>query len=106
MSRLASWFTFELTGVGAVPDLRELQAFKKASLQMMIDKIFTFRRIFHKDLHHIQVFDVRYEWQSESGSGTLLPFPRKICCSTASAFTSLLAAFTLANLSQEFLNGV
>ena len=42
---------------------------------MMIDKTSTFRCIFHKNLHHIQVFDVRYEWQSGSGSGNLLPLP-------------------------------
>ena len=81
MSWLATWFIFELIGVGAAPNLSELQAFKNASLQMKIDEISTLRRIFHKNLHHIQVFDVRYEWRN--GSGNLLPLP-------ASASTSLV----------------
>ena len=55
-------FIFELIGVGAIPDLSEPQTFKNVFLQMMIDKTFTFRHIFHKKLHHIHVFDVRYEW--------------------------------------------
>ena len=88
MSWLATLFIFELIGVGAAPDLSEPQAFKNVSLQMMTDKTFTFRRIFHKNLHHIQVFDARYEWQSGSGSGTLLPLPRQFATSTASASTS------------------
>ena len=48
MSWLATCFIFKLKGVGAAPDLSEPQAFKNVSLQMMIDKTFTFRRIFHK----------------------------------------------------------
>ena len=62
MGGLAIWFIFELIGVGAAPDLSETQAFKNVSLQMMIDKTFTYGRIFCKKLHHIQVLDVRYEW--------------------------------------------
>ena len=61
MSWLATWFIFELIVVWAAPDLNELQAFKNESLQMVIDKTFTFRRVFHKKFHHIQVFEVRYE---------------------------------------------
>ena len=91
MSWLAAWFIFELKGVGAAPDLNEPQACKNVSLQMMIDKTFTFRRIFHKNLHHIQVFDVRYEWQS--GSGTLLPLPQKFAASTSLVTTLPNAAF-------------
>ena len=53
MSWLASWFIFDLIGVGAVSDLNEPQAFKKVSMQMMIDQTFTFCRIFYKKLHHI-----------------------------------------------------
>ena len=48
--------------MGATPDLSEQQAFKNVSLQMITDKIFTFCEIFHKKMHHIQVFDVQYEW--------------------------------------------
>ena len=58
MSRLATWFIFNLIGVGAALDLSEPQAFENISLQMMIDKTFTFCPIFHKKLYHIQVFDV------------------------------------------------
>ena len=58
MSRLATWFIFNLIGVGAALDLSEPQASKNISLQMMINKTFTFCHIFHKKLHHIQVFDV------------------------------------------------
>ena len=58
MSWLATWFIFELIGVGAAPDLSEPQAFKNASLQMMIDKTLTFCRIFYKKLQHNQSFDV------------------------------------------------
>ena len=61
MSWLAKWFIF---GEGAAHDLSEPQAFKNVSLQMMIDKTYTFRRIFHKNLHRIRVFDVRYEWSN------------------------------------------
>ena len=61
MSWLATWFIFELMGVGAAPDLSEPQAFKNVSLQMMIDQTFTCCRTLHKKLHHIQVFDVQYE---------------------------------------------
>ena len=53
MSWLATWFIFKLVGVGAAPDLSEVQAFKNVSLQMVIDKTFTFCRIFHKKLHCI-----------------------------------------------------
>ena len=38
--------------MGAAPDLSD------ASLQMMIYKTFSFRRIFYKKLNHIQVFEV------------------------------------------------
>ena len=58
MSWFATWFIFELIGVGAAPDLSEAQALKNVSLQMMIDKTFTFRRIFYKKLHRNQSFDV------------------------------------------------
>ena len=58
--------------MGAAPDLSEPQAFKNGPLLMMIDKTSTFR-IFHKNLHHIQVFDVRYKWQNESDTLLLLP---------------------------------
>ena len=66
---------------GAALDLSEPQAFKNVPLQMMVNIISTFRRIFHKNLHHIQVFDVRYKWKN--GNGTFLPLPAsastKIC---------------------------
>ena len=45
MSRLATWFIFELIGVGTAQDLSEPQVFKNVSLQMMINKTFTFRGI-------------------------------------------------------------
>ena len=79
MVSYSTWFIFELIGLGAAPHLSEPQAFKIVSLQIMIEKTSTFRRIFHKNFHHIQVFDVRYEWQS--GSGTFLPLSAsaKIC---------------------------
>ena len=61
---------------------------------MMIDKTFTSRRIFQTNLHLIQVFDVRYEWQR--GSESAIPFYRfqlpplqKFAAFTASASTSL-----------------
>ena len=38
---------------GAALDLREPQAFKNVSLQMMIDQTYIFRRIFFKKLHHL-----------------------------------------------------
>ena len=53
MSWLATWFIFELIGVETARDLSEPQAFKSVSLQMMIDKRFSFPRIFHKKLPHI-----------------------------------------------------
>ena len=53
MSWLATWFIFELIGLGAAMDLSEVQVFKNVSLQIMMDKTFTFRRIVHKKLHHI-----------------------------------------------------
>ena len=56
MSWLAiTWFIFELMGVGTALDLRKPQVFKNVSLKTMIDKTFTFRRIFKKKLHHIFV---------------------------------------------------
>ena len=82
MSWLATWLTFELIGVGAAPELSEPQAFKNVSLQMMVDKTSTFCHIFYKKLHHNQIFDVRYDWQSGNVSDTLLPLP-------ASAFTKI-----------------
>ena len=69
----------------AALDLSEPQAFKKVSLQMMIDKTFTFCRIFHKKLHHIQVFEVRYEWPKRKR----YPFT----ASTASAHVMLTKTF-------------
>ena len=62
MSWFATWFIFELIGVEAAPDLSEPQAFENVSVQMIIDKTLSFCRIFHKKFHHVQVFDVRYEW--------------------------------------------
>ena len=53
MSWLATWFIFELIGVGNASNLSEPRAFKNVSLQVMIDKTLPFRRIFHKKLHHI-----------------------------------------------------
>ena len=46
MSWLATWFIFDLIGVGTSPDLSESQTFKYVSLQMMIDQAFTFCQIF------------------------------------------------------------
>ena len=60
----------------------------------MVDKTFIFRRLFHKKLHHIQVFDVRYDWQSGSGSSTLLPLP-------ASASTFLLQYYQMLHFTLE-----
>ena len=59
MNWLATRFIFELIGVGAAPDLSEPQAFKNVSLQIMINKTPTFRRVFHKNLHHLHFFDVQ-----------------------------------------------
>ena len=59
MSWLATCFIYELIEVGNVTDLGELHAFKIVSLQMVYQ---TFCHIFYKKLHHIQVFDDRYEW--------------------------------------------
>ena len=61
MSWLATSSSFELIGMGAAPGFSELQAFLSVFLQMMINHTFTFQSIFHKKLHHIHVFDVRYE---------------------------------------------
>ena len=44
---------FKLIGERAAPDLIEPQVFKNVSLQMMIDKTFTFCRIFYKKLRYI-----------------------------------------------------
>ena len=74
MSCLASWFIFELIGVGAAVDLREIQAFKNVSLQMMIDQTFIFHRIFFFKLHLIQVLTFNINGQV-NGSGTLLALP-------------------------------
>ena len=38
---------------GAASDLNEAQVFKNVSLQKMIDKTFSIRRIFYKKLHYI-----------------------------------------------------
>ena len=62
MSWLGTLFILELIGVRLPTDLSGSQAFLNVSLQMMIDKTFIFRPIFHKKLHRIQVFDARYEW--------------------------------------------
>ena len=61
MSWLATWFIFELLGVGAAPNLTEPQAFENVSLQMIAIEHLLFV-VCYKKLHHIQVFDVRYEW--------------------------------------------
>ena len=50
MSWLATWFIFELIGVGAAPDVSEPQAFKIFSVQMTVYKTFTFCCIFHKKI--------------------------------------------------------
>ena len=56
MSWLATWFICDMIEMGTAPHLNELQAFKNVSLEMMINKkTSTFRRIFHKNLQHIQV---------------------------------------------------
>ena len=87
MSRLTTWFIFELIGVGAASDLREPQAFKNVALQMMINQTFLFRGIVFKKLHLIQVlmFDIR--GQSGSGNNThlllQLPLPRKFTASAS-----------------------
>ena len=62
MSWVATWFVFELIGVGVAPNPSEPQTFKNVSLQMFAHRAFTFRLMFYKKLYHIQVFDVRYEW--------------------------------------------
>ena len=62
---------------GGCLDLSEPQAFKSVSLQMIIDKTFTFYLIFYQKLHHIQDFDVQYEW---------LKWKRKWYLCTASSF--------------------
>ena len=46
MSWLATWFIFKLIEVGAARNLREPQAFKNVSLQMMTNQTFTFWHIF------------------------------------------------------------
>ena len=48
MSWLAIWFIFELVEVKAASDLSEPQVLKNVSLQIMVYRAFTFRRIFHK----------------------------------------------------------
>ena len=73
MGWLATWFIFELIGVGAAAVLTEPQAFQNVALQMMINQTFTFRRIFHKKLHHIHVFDVRYSTVATAGQGGAVP---------------------------------
>ena len=77
--------------MGSFQDLSEPQAFKNVSLQMMIDKIFYFRRIFFEKLHHSQVLTFDMNGQSGSGSKSLLPLPlpRKFDAS-ASVSTSLV----------------
>ena len=56
---------------------------------MMINQTFTFRRIFSKKLHHIQV--LTFDMNGHGGSGSLLPLPAfaptKIYASTAPATT-------------------
>ena len=52
MSWLATWLIFEQIGVGAAPDLSEPQAFKKVSLQMMLDKHSLFAVYFTKIAPH------------------------------------------------------
>ena len=53
MRWFATWFTFELIGVGVAGGLGEPQAFKNVSLQMMINQTFFFSVYFTKKLHHI-----------------------------------------------------
>ena len=60
-------------------NLSEPQVFKNVSLQMMIDETFTFYCIFHKKLHHIQVFDVRYEWPKRKRYPFTTSASPKIC---------------------------
>ena len=78
MRWLATWFIFELIGVGAAPDLSEPQAFKNVSLQMVIDKRFTFRGIFLKKMHHIQFLTFDMNGQKGSEIGTVLPLPASV----------------------------
>ena len=61
ISWLATWFIFELIGVGPALDLSEQQAFKNVSLQMMIGQTFTFQRIFFQKITPHSSFVVRYE---------------------------------------------
>ena len=84
MSWLATRIIFELTGVGAAPDLSKPQAFKNVSLQLIIDQTFTFRRIFFERLHHIQL--LAFDTKGQIGRGTFLPLP-------VSASTSLFQNF-------------
>ena len=77
--------------MGAAPDLNKPQAFNNVPLQMMIDKTSTFRHIFHKNLHHIQVFNFRSK--RKNGSGTLLPLPASSSASTFQVTTLPNAAF-------------
>ena len=62
MSWLATWFIFELIGVGAASDLSEPQVFISVSLQMMTDQTFTLRRIFYKKNCNTFKFNAQYEW--------------------------------------------
>ena len=87
---------FELIGKGAAPDLSETQAFKNLSLQMMIDRTFTFRNKFHKQLYTFKFWT--FDMNSQSGSGTLLPLPAsastKSCRFHASASKFLVIYYT------------
>ena len=79
--------------MGAAADLSEPQAFRNVALQMMIDQTFTFCRIFHKKLLHIQVFDSRYEWlkwKRYPFTRFQLLLPRKF---PASSFRSNISGF-------------
>ena len=77
---------FELIGVRTAPDLSEPQAFKNVSLQVMIDKTPTFRRMFYKDLHHIQVltFDKNGKVEAVPFYRFQLWFSQKFAASTSS----------------------
>ena len=96
MSWLSAWFIFELTRVGAVPDLSEPQAFKNVSLQMMIIKHPLFVVYFLLIAPHSS-FDVRYEklkWKRYPFTASSLRFHENLLLPPllllASAFTSEL----------------
>ena len=91
MSWLATWIILELIGVGTASDLSEPQAFKNVSLQNIIHKTSTFRRIFHKNCAAFEflTFDMNGKVEAEAVPfyhfQLPLPFPQKFAASTASA---------------------